>query len=76
MGRLKVEALREEVHRFDRVDHTPIMDRANVLNAVRRQRYAVSPPMRMVARFPLKDHLAAIECAMCVCKIKSWGEAS
>ena len=30
VGRLKVEALREEVHRFDRVDDTPITDRANV----------------------------------------------
>jgi hypothetical protein len=31
VGRLKVEALREEVHCFDSPDHTPTMDGANVL---------------------------------------------
>lgn len=31
MGRLKVEALREDVHCFDGSDYTPTMDGANVL---------------------------------------------
>jgi hypothetical protein len=31
VGRLKLEALREEVHHFDRSHHTPTMNRSNAL---------------------------------------------